>query len=70
MDQATKIERTFKSELEALINRYSKEKGSNTPDWILASYIETCLAAFDSAVVERDRWYGVCLVPGVCWIRA
>ncbi|HSW65257.1 MAG TPA: hypothetical protein VLH56_18395 [Dissulfurispiraceae bacterium] len=29
----------FRAELETLINRYSKENGSNTPDFILADYM-------------------------------
>jgi hypothetical protein len=33
----------FRKELEQLINRNSRENGSNTPDFILAQYIEGCL---------------------------
>lgn len=32
----------FKSELEKLINRYSQENKSNTPDFILCEYILNC----------------------------
>ena len=49
---------TFKDELEALINRYSQENGSNTPDFILAEYLTDCLAAFDKTVKRREIWYG------------
>lgn len=49
---------TFKSELESLLNRYSMENGSNTPDYILADYLNHCLAVFDATVRERERWYG------------
>lgn len=48
----------FTTELTALINRYSKENESNTPDFILAQYIEDALAAFTKASRERERWYG------------
>ena len=48
----------FRRELESLINRHSQENNSNTPDFILAQYLESCLAAFDYAVSERERWYG------------
>jgi hypothetical protein len=48
----------FRSELEALINRYSKENGSDTPDFILAGFLINCLAAFDSAVCLREDWHG------------
>lgn len=49
---------TFQKELEHLINRYSQENVSNTPDFILAAYMGACLSAFDSAVMERERWHG------------
>ena len=45
--------------IEQAINRYSAENGSNTPDYILAQFLLQCLAAFDAATVERDRWHGV-----------
>lgn len=48
----------FQEELQKLINRYSQESGSDTPDWILAEYLTSCLAAFDAAVTKREQWYG------------
>lgn len=50
-------EDSFRSKLEALLNSESMEESSNTPDYILAEYLMTCLKAFDEATVERDRWY-------------
>lgn len=35
----------------------SKENGSNTPDYILADFLEDCLAAFDKALKARNEWY-------------
>lgn len=49
---------TFQEELERLINRYSRENGSNTPDFILAEYLAACLKVFDAAVGKRETWYG------------
>jgi len=49
---------TFEKELKALINRYSVENESNTPDWLLAQYLMGCLAAFTVAVQQRENWYG------------
>ncbi len=49
---------TFLEELTALINKHNLENGSNTPDYILADYLNHCLAIFDSTVKERSRWYG------------
>lgn len=48
----------FRTELEQLLNRYSKENDSNTSDFILALYIENCLLAFNTAVQQRENWYG------------
>lgn len=47
----------FRIDLESVINRYSKENGSNTPDFILAQYLNDCLYAYDKAVRRRDEWY-------------
>lgn len=49
---------SFRHELASVINRYSKENGSDTPDFILAKYLHDCLDAFDAAVKDRTRWYG------------
>lgn len=48
----------FLSDLERLINKHSMENGSNTPDFILAKYLEACLAAFNASVNRREQWYG------------
>lgn len=49
---------TFIKELQNLINRYSKENGSNTPDYILAKYLTDCLDIFGKAVMRRSEFYG------------
>lgn len=46
----------FQRELEKLINFHSEEKGSNTPDFILAKYLIGCLEVFGTAVKARDEW--------------
>lgn len=52
-------ERTeFEIELEGLINRHSQENASNTPDFILAQYLAACLLAFNTAIQQRETWYG------------
>jgi len=48
---------SFRSQLEHIINCFNKEAGSNTPDFILAEYLEGCLRAFDEAVKKRSDWY-------------
>lgn len=54
------MEKTFEKELEALINKYSVESESDTPDFILASFIRSCLNAWASTTLQRDAWHGFC----------
>ena len=49
---------SFEKELAWLINKYSVENESNTPDFILAQYLRGCLAAFTIASQQREQWYG------------
>lgn len=49
---------SLKQELTELLNRHSRENASNTPDFILAEFMLTCLAAFEHTTRERERWYG------------
>lgn len=56
--EETQKEPTFREQLTSLINRHSKENGSNTPDFILADYLNRALESFDKATLERDHWYG------------
>ena len=46
---------SFKSELSNLINMHSLEQYSNTPDFVLAKFLQDCLRAYEFAVEERDR---------------
>lgn len=50
--------RCFRDELENIINSYSKENGSDTPDFILADYLAECLEVFDRTMARREKWYG------------
>lgn len=47
----------FSDDIAAVINRYSMENESNTPDFILANYLDACLTTFQLAVRERDAWH-------------
>ena len=47
----------FSGELRDLLNKYSKESQSNTPDFILCRYLQDCLCAFENAIGARTRWY-------------
>lgn len=48
----------FLRELQELINRHSKERGSNTPDFILAEYLNGCLESFGKATRDRALYFG------------
>ena len=51
-------ELSFRKDLESLINHYSREYPSNTPDFILAEYLCGCLELFDKTMQDREKWYG------------
>lgn len=54
----------LRSELQSLLNKHSRENGSNTPDFILAQFLMSCLDAYDAAVRTRDTWYNFFPRPG------
>lgn len=43
-------EKLFRDELRSLLNRYSRENNSNTPDFILADVMLDALNSYESAV--------------------
>jgi hypothetical protein len=49
----------FEIELKQLINKYSMEIRSDTPDYVLALYLRDCLNAFNTATIARDRFFGI-----------
>lgn len=48
----------FKRDLMHIINKHSLEGGSDTPDYILAEFLCSCLLAFNSTVKARSKWFG------------
>jgi hypothetical protein len=48
----------FQKELEQLINKYSMEVPSDTPDFILSDYLMSCLESFNRCSNRREEWYG------------
>ena len=52
------MDENLEKELTQLLNRFSLENGSNTPDFILAQYLLACLDAWNIAVHQREVWYG------------
>ena len=55
---------TFEAALSSLINKYSMENKSNTPDFILARYLIECLNVFAHHTLAREEWYGYHHSPG------
>ncbi len=51
-------ESEFRRDLATVLNRHSRENGSDTPDFVLAQYLAGCLAVFDQAVAQREAWHG------------
>lgn len=52
------MERTeFERELEGLINKYSSQSESDSPDFMLAEYLINCLNNFNLITRKRERWY-------------
>jgi len=47
----------FQKEVEHLINKYSIENDSDTPDYILAIYLRQCLDLYIQTVIARDKWH-------------
>jgi len=45
-------------EIRRVLNLYSMENTSDTPDFILAAYLLDCLQAFAKATKRREEWYG------------
>lgn len=58
LDEIITKETSFYRELTSLLNRYCKENKSNTPDFILSSYMINCLRTFNHAINEREKFYG------------
>jgi hypothetical protein len=48
----------FVQDLMALLNRYSMEQASETPDFMLAEYLMRCLETWNATTAHREQWYG------------
>ena len=49
----------FEQELTQLLNKYSKENDSNTPDFILSEYLQGCLNTYNKTLKARDKWFNI-----------
>jgi len=48
----------LRKDIQHVLNSHSAENGSDTPDFILADYLLSCLAAYDAAMQCRETWHG------------
>lgn len=48
----------LRGELAKVLNSFSQENNSNSPDFVLAGFIVDSLAAFDRAVNAREAYFG------------
>ena len=55
-EEDTVHEKSFGQELTSLINRFSRENASGTPDFILARFLERQLWIFEETIQQRASW--------------
>ena len=66
-EQAAYNRKKFSEKLGDLVNTFSIENKSNTPDFILAEFMVYCLAAFEAASLRREAWFGISLDVARGW---
>ena len=57
-------QKTLQASIGKLLNKFSAENDSNTPDFILARYLIKCLETWNECVTLREIWYGRSPEPG------
>lgn len=55
--KTSKNRKNIIKEFEVIINQYSLENDSNTPDFILAEYLFDCLLTGHLLIAKRTVWY-------------
>lgn len=51
--------KSLERELAETLNRHSAENQSNTPDFLLATYLMRCLQAASGLINRRSAWWGL-----------
>lgn len=54
----------FKEQIAAIINMEGRESNSNTPDFLLAEFMVSCLVSAEHLINAREAWYGYYNKPG------
>lgn len=57
VDEKIPVESKLQDQIAQLLNRGSHENASNTPDFVLAGFLQDALNAFNNAVNARSRFY-------------
>lgn len=57
-EQTTESESFLSKDLAALLNGYSQENASGTPDFILAEYLLGALHLYETTIIKRAQWRG------------
>ena len=57
------MKKNLKKEIAAVLNRACRENNTDTPDFILAQYLISCLKAGEKLIQDRDNFYGVHTSP-------
>lgn len=55
LDEIVTEETMFNRELTSLLNKYSKENSSNTPDYVLSSYLIGCLKNYNHTISLKTK---------------
>ena len=55
----------FERDLCSLINKYSMENGSDTPDFILSEYLTNCLRSWNTCMQLRAGWRGDACIESI-----
>lgn len=48
---------SLKKEIAGLLNKYSQENRSNTPDYMLADFMLGCLNVYENTIRSRTEWF-------------
>lgn len=64
MSEQNKEGPSFVKRVEEAVNKSNREAASNTPDFILAEFVDGAMKAAERLIKSRDRWYGLDPRPG------
>lgn len=63
--QTNEKEEALIREVATVLNKYSQENRSNTPDFMLSEFMLGCLNVYENTIVARNAWYSRTSSPTV-----